>query len=147
MWDGNKWNSLGEAWSENFSAGFDANCEHLVFDSEKKLYACGSFDVAGGISCKKIAMWDGKLWNSLEGGLDDTCNVIVFDHYDNLYAGGNFLNHYTFSQTISSKNFVKANKIKDINLIVDKKISKKIVKNGYVSIFKNKSSMLYFTNN
>jgi hypothetical protein len=59
------------------------------------LYAGGLFDVAGNMSAKNVARWDGTAWSSLGRGTDDL--VTALGSYDaglgtgaDLYVSGNF---------------------------------------------------------
>ena len=37
------------------------------------LYACGSFQMAGGLPASRIARWDGAAWHALGSGVDGSC--------------------------------------------------------------------------
>jgi hypothetical protein len=98
-----KWN--GTTWSA-LSSGFSgpghvyALC---VWDDDDTgphlpaLYAAGYFSMAGGISAKNVAKWDGASWSPLGGGVDfEAYAMDVFDddgdgpNLPALYVGGMF---------------------------------------------------------
>jgi trimeric autotransporter adhesin len=60
------------------------------------LYAGGSFNLAGGLTAKRIAKWDGLHWSPVGGGVDGGMSEVqalaVFDDGSGpaLHAGGNF---------------------------------------------------------
>ena len=65
----------------------------IIFDSAGNLYATGNFTTAGGVSARKIAMWDGSSWSALGSGLSSNSAVgrdLAIDSSDNLYMTGNF---------------------------------------------------------
>ena len=74
----------------NLGSGVDSDvCALVTFN--KKLYAGGKFDTAGGIACNHIARWDttSHIWDSLIGKLNG--NVYSLCVYHNaLYVGGDF---------------------------------------------------------
>ncbi|HEX5624962.1 MAG TPA: T9SS type A sorting domain-containing protein [Saprospiraceae bacterium] len=61
--------------------------------SGKVLYAGGDFAVAGGVSAKRIAKWNGSNWESLgtgeNNGLNGSVYCILVDN-DDVYVGGYF---------------------------------------------------------
>jgi hypothetical protein len=66
-----------------------------VFDDGRgpALYAGGDFTTAGGVSCSRIARWDGSTWSALGSGMNSWVNALAV--YDDgrgpaLYAGGWF---------------------------------------------------------
>ena len=74
----------------NLLSGLNGQCNALVIDENRNLYAGGNFTSAGGIPANNIAKWDGRIWRPLDSGLGGQCNALVFDSNRNLYAGGAF---------------------------------------------------------
>jgi hypothetical protein len=83
-----------ENWAEDFGPpGTDGAVFALAVDGDN-LYVGGRFGTAGGISARRVAMWDGKGWSALGSGLgswrDDYVAALAVDGNGNLYAGGYF---------------------------------------------------------
>ncbi|MCP4594625.1 MAG: hypothetical protein GY842_28165 [bacterium] len=96
-WDGSQWSDL----SSLTGAGVDDNVYALTtFDdgTGEALYAGGYLVVAGGVTVKRIAKWDGSQWSGIGGPLDTAGGVqsvralTTFDDStgEALYAGGSF---------------------------------------------------------
>ncbi len=94
-WSGHGWTPLG--------AGTNAPIRALaVYDDDGNgpqrpyLYAGGSFTIAGGIPCNRLAKWDGANWSPATGNLDgDVLALVVFSVSSSgtnpfMYVGGNF---------------------------------------------------------
>ncbi|MEM8486990.1 MAG: T9SS type A sorting domain-containing protein [Bacteroidota bacterium] len=91
-WNGTAWEALGNGLTggEHFTS-----VRALDIDSNGNLYVGGEFEIAGIVSAKNIAMWDGKAWSRLGSGLDDrdtqgSVRALAIDENDKLYAGGSF---------------------------------------------------------
>jgi hypothetical protein len=53
------------------------------------LYAAGRFTVAGGVTCNRIARWDGSAWQPLGSGMNSTVWALT-TYNGELVAGGSF---------------------------------------------------------
>lgn len=76
-------------------SGVTAVCYALVVDSDGSLYAGGGFSIAGGISVKGVAKWDGSAWSSLPVSYSFSGATLItvrtLSIYNNVvYAGGTF---------------------------------------------------------
>jgi len=96
VWDGtSSWSALGTGLSKGPGPGPGPSVNALAVDGGK-LYAGGTFDTAGGIPAKSIAVWDGtSSWSALGTGLvqgmdPGTVNALAVDGPGKLYAGGLF---------------------------------------------------------
>lgn len=60
---------------------------------EGALYAGGTFEQAGGITARSVAIWDGGQWSALaaDPGPHVVVNAIAFGPDGDLYAGGSFM--------------------------------------------------------
>jgi hypothetical protein len=78
----------------NFSIpGIDGYAQSLVTDSMGNLYVGGQFSIAGNVTAKNIAKWNGSTWSTLGSGIDGSeINAMVVDSAGNLYVGGYFSN-------------------------------------------------------
>ena len=87
-WDGTVWSPLGTgvgvADSENVSA--------LAVDGGGALYACGNFDIAGGVSADNAAKWDGASWSALGARL--VTNTLAWGTGGTLFAGGDVVDQW-----------------------------------------------------
>jgi hypothetical protein len=86
-WDGNNWDVLG--------GGTCGSANGSVWDMtwmRDTLYACGNFNMAGGVQGGKLAKWDGQQWCMLvPQGYFGTANLIALAvHHDSLFIGGGF---------------------------------------------------------
>lgn len=92
-WDGSDWSSLGAGiGSEDVYESVSALC---VFDegSGPRLFASGSFTLAGGAAANNIARWSGTAWSSLGSGTNALVGAMcVFDGGSGpeLHVGGAF---------------------------------------------------------
>ncbi len=91
-WDGTSWSPLG---SGVMGGKLFTRIDAMAFDGKGNLYAGGEFEIAGIVSAKNVAMWDGIAWSRLGGGLDDRdtggrVKALTIDGNDILYIGGNF---------------------------------------------------------
>ncbi len=82
----NKWSALG--------SGLNGTCNVLALDTNNNLYAGGSFVTAGGVTCNRIAEWNGATWSALTTGVVQSGGNGVFAlktiGYNKVYVGGNF---------------------------------------------------------
>lgn len=62
-------------------------CDTISYQPE--LYAGGTFDTAGGIATRHIAMWNGYTWFSIGKGTDGEVDALCM-FKSKLYAGGKF---------------------------------------------------------
>jgi hypothetical protein len=103
-WTGQGWEALGSGLSESpgFGSGVYGATVWSLAVSENKVYAGGTFDSAGGIGVKCVAMWNGTNWSSLgtgvdseigdpEGSYDPTVVWALTLYGQDLYAGGVFI--------------------------------------------------------
>jgi hypothetical protein len=81
--DGN-WVSFGAL------PGVASQASALALDTNGDLYVGGNFIVAGELSTRSIARWNGTAWSRLGSGVDGLVSAIAFDKAGNLYAGGIF---------------------------------------------------------
>lgn len=72
----------------------------MIIDNIGRLYIGGDFNKISNLTCNRIAMWDGKKWNSLENGLDGQVISLGIDGNNNLFVGGSFSG--TFDNIIKS---------------------------------------------
>ncbi len=77
-----EWSALG--------SGINIRCRSIAIDGSGDVYAGGNLTIAGGISAKRIAKWDGTTWSALGTGLNSYCNALAIDGSGNVYAGGEF---------------------------------------------------------
>lgn len=90
-WDGSQWFALGD--------GFNGPVYALtIFDDGTglgpSLFAGGNFTLAGDVSVKSIAKWDGMSWSALNNGVSGLVfALMVFDDGSGpaLVIGGNFI--------------------------------------------------------
>lgn len=89
-WDGSQWFALGD--------GFNGSVFALtVFDDGTgmgpSLFAGGDFTMAGDVSVRRLAKWDGMSWSALNNGVSGSVfTLTVFDNGSGsvLVAGGDF---------------------------------------------------------
>jgi hypothetical protein len=71
--------------------GLNDSVLSMAFDRRGNMYVGGYFTDAGGNgSADRIAMWDGRQWNSLGAGFEKSVQALVADSRGNVYAGGIF---------------------------------------------------------
>ncbi|MFH0879574.1 MAG: beta-galactosidase [Lentisphaerota bacterium] len=76
----------------NLGAGVDAAVRALAWNSNGTLYAGGSFTMAGGLTSRYAAAWNGQSWTNLGPGLGNGVYALAADSNEDLYAGGLFTN-------------------------------------------------------
>lgn len=87
QWNGTSWQSVGGGLSTPFFGQVIYPHQALVWDG--KLFVCGNFQQAGGVTVNGVAAWDGSAWSALGDGFNST--VYGLGVYNNeLYAGGDF---------------------------------------------------------
>lgn len=85
-WDGNNWSDVGGG---VMGLGMGNGQIHKLQVFESKLFAFGVFEVAGGVSAKYVASWDGTDWCGYGDNLDNIpLTSCVYN--DSLYMGGAF---------------------------------------------------------
>jgi hypothetical protein len=63
----------------------------IASDQAGNIYVGGNFTTANGVTCNRIAKWNGKTFEPLGSGLTGgVCYSITLDDYGMLYAGGSF---------------------------------------------------------
>ncbi len=81
-WSGTTWYNVGKP--------FNGYVNALVFASDGKLYAGGSFSKNGIITALNIARWNGSNWVQAGDGLSSEVKALVAGSNGVLYAGGFF---------------------------------------------------------
>jgi len=79
-WDGTHWTELASGTDDGI---WDIKVHNDI------LYACGTFEHAGGIPADEIAKWDGIKWCGLGTNFDNALGTLDF-YRDTLYIGGGF---------------------------------------------------------
>lgn len=101
-YNGTDWQGLGTGLSVPFQG--QVIYPHQILINNGKLYVCGNFKNAGGVTVNGIAVWDGSTWSALGAGFNSV--VYAMEFYNNeLYAGGDF----TLTGTDSVKAIAKWN--------------------------------------
>lgn len=93
-WNGTSWSALGAGMSSGY-VGWRAQVEALTVMPNGDLIAGGWFDVAGGVSVKNIARWDGANWSDLGSSAwahNDIVRSLLTLSNGDLVAGGFFWN-------------------------------------------------------
>jgi hypothetical protein len=62
----------------------------LEISSNGLVYVGGSFTTANGVTCNRIAVWNGITFAPLGSGASNSVQTIRIDKYGNLWAGGQF---------------------------------------------------------
>ncbi|MEI6852994.1 MAG: T9SS type A sorting domain-containing protein [Bacteroidota bacterium] len=79
-WDGSQWIDM--------IGGTDDIVKDIRVHNDT-LYACGTFEHAGGIPADHIARWDGTKWCGFGSNFNNVINTLDFYH-DTLFIGGGF---------------------------------------------------------
>ncbi|MCG3167014.1 MAG: hypothetical protein POELPBGB_02797 [Bacteroidia bacterium] len=83
-WDGTAWDSVGGP-GLNLSPGFAGRALETY---NHELYLAGGFDLVNGLAAKRIAKWNGSVWDSI-GAFSTTSDFHTLSVYNNkLYVGG-----------------------------------------------------------
>ncbi|MEJ7693430.1 SdrD B-like domain-containing protein [Daejeonella sp.] len=83
-WDGYNWTALGAGISGNGNGIWHVEEIRMIGNN---LYAGGLFNLAGGISAKNIAKWNGTSWSALAGGFSGVV-LSIAEFNGMVYAGG-----------------------------------------------------------
>jgi hypothetical protein len=90
-WNGTSWESVGGGIG---SIKTGCGVQALICDKIGRLFVLGSFDSAGGVAARHIAVWSGTEWDSLGVGLEHVSGIsggaLACDNGGNLYAGADF---------------------------------------------------------
>lgn len=55
---------MGDNWAwDNLNDGFDAAVYDIIQTSDGNIWACGAFANANGVQCRRVAYWNGTIWN------------------------------------------------------------------------------------
>ena len=94
IWQGTQWTAMGSGTSTGTTASATA---YAIAVNGSNVYAGGSFFLAGGVVCNRIAAWNGSSWASIDNagtnygnGLNGTVYAIAKNGND-IYVGGNFI--------------------------------------------------------
>ncbi|HET6261610.1 MAG TPA: hypothetical protein VFG99_05155, partial [Chloroflexia bacterium] len=88
-WDGSEWHALGTEENNGVDGGLVQGLTLIGGD----LYLGGSFTVAGGVSAKGFAKWNGNQWSQVGEGVSDPDGVTALaSRLNDLYIGGKFTN-------------------------------------------------------
>ncbi|MCB0550270.1 MAG: BspA family leucine-rich repeat surface protein [Lewinellaceae bacterium] len=71
------------------STGLNGPCRAIAV-SGNDVYVGGEFSMAGGVSARCIARWDGSSWNALGSGLNSAVRAIAVSGSD-VFVGGDFV--------------------------------------------------------
>lgn len=77
------------SWS-GLGTGVDYTVEALAVDGQGRLYAGGSFQLAGGVTVNQVARWDGLQWSALGSGMVERVFALAVAANGDVYAGGAF---------------------------------------------------------
>jgi hypothetical protein len=86
-WNGTQWSALGNGMSNDMGGSAYV---YTLAAAGTDLYAGGVFTVAGGVSARGIAKWNGTQWSSLGSGLSAAALSLAVVGSD-LYVGGDFV--------------------------------------------------------
>lgn len=83
--------------------GMNGVVRALACGPDGKIYAGGDFTTSGGVTCNRIAAWNGTQWQPLGVGLNGAVYSLSFDNQGNLYAAGQFTGTSDGTQTFPGK--------------------------------------------
>ena len=92
-WDGTAWLPLGTGLNSHFfQTGQYKGLNVLAIDQANRLYAGGSFTIAGGVAAQGVARWEGSSWSAVGNGngVSGTGYTALVDQNMDLIAGGDF---------------------------------------------------------
>src|SRR5262245_43536932 len=81
------WDPVSLAWSSR-GAGTNDVVSALTTLPDGDLVAGGWFTSAGGVSCIRVARWNGSSWSALGAGLDGTVHALTTLPNGDLVVGG-----------------------------------------------------------
>lgn len=82
-WDGTQWQRL--------STGANGVINSIAVAPNGDIYVTGNFTVIGGVSCARIAKWNGTTWSPLDTGLANGAGLSVkVAPNGDVYVGGTF---------------------------------------------------------
>ncbi|MBK8166932.1 MAG: hypothetical protein IPK64_13395 [bacterium] len=81
---------VNEASWSGLGTGVDSAVEALAVDRHGRLYAGGSFHLAGGATVNQVARWDGFQWSALGSGMVERVFALAVAANGDVYAGGAF---------------------------------------------------------
>ena len=94
VWQSSQWSAMGTGTSTGTTASATV---FAIAANASNVYAGGSFFVAGGVVCNRIATWNGSSWASIDNtgsgygnGLNGTVYAIAKSG-NNIYVGGSFV--------------------------------------------------------
>lgn len=87
LWENDNWSALTDI--GNNISGTNNEIRAIAFDGDNNLLIGGNFDLAGGNTAPRIAIWDGNNWSTFGAGTSGFVQAIVV-RPDYIYAGGNF---------------------------------------------------------
>jgi hypothetical protein len=76
--------------NSNMNGGANGQVRCLAIGPDGYVYAGGLFTTAGGITCNRIAKWNGSQWQPLGVGLNGTVFGMAFDPQGKLWVVGSF---------------------------------------------------------
>ncbi len=95
-WNGSSWSALN--WGVGTSS-FDASVVLALTSAGTNLYVAGDFEVAAGVTTRKIARWHANGWSNVgfglgppNGGIGSGEVYALAASSSNIFAGGNFQN-------------------------------------------------------
>jgi len=83
-WDGAQWHPLGAGLSDPNSS--DVAVYNIAVNQQNTVYVTGKFQMAGGVTARGIARWDGAQWHPLGSGAPASGELVIGPN-NNLYVG------------------------------------------------------------
>lgn len=88
-WDGSAWVPVGSGVSIQDCPGYCGTSVDALAVYRGQLVAGGYFTMAGGLTTRYLARWDGSRWHAVGGGANNDVNALAV-YNDQLIAGGSF---------------------------------------------------------